>query len=260
MSGPLVRASLDGRKTQTRRVVKPGRDQPWGPDFFICPRAEWKCGGAQFEHPGGGPYTWTRCPYGQPGDLLWVRETHWRLGRWVADGFTKTGRQRWRFASDGQNVMFEAPASAFQGKRRGADQPSQWWRRPGIHMPRWASRLTLTITHIRVQRVQDISRRDAISEGIQRDSSAFMQGGWWDYGGPKLPNGDPANITTNPVRSFEGLWDEINGKQRKGKPDLSWQANPWVWAITYRPIAQNVDGVLRGQLDGRTHDGVPGAG
>ena len=223
MSGEMVRATLDGRKTQTRRVIKDMTDHyfhRWGDTCALF---------SAFKS--GLRLTAVRCPYGQPGDLLYVREA------WHAHKLDDNLLPAELSPSSPSRIWWHADES-----RDNADYIGKV--RPSIHMPRWASRLTLTITGIRVERVQEISREDSIAEGIQRDTSAFMQGGWWDYGGARLANGDPANITTNPVRSFEGLWDEINGKRRPGKPDLSWKANPWVWVITFRPIAQNVDTVM----------------
>lgn len=167
----MVRAILDGRKTQTRRVVKP---QPQG---FDAHKMDWGC------------------PYGQPGDLLWVRETVW-------------------IESDGTPV-YRADGEFLDGwTQRGL----RW--RPSIHMPRWASRLTLRVTGVRVQRLQEISCADAACEGM-----GF-------HGCMGIP-GDKEWLRMH----FQQLWEDINGVE-------SWGANPWVWVIEFEPTRANVDEVL----------------
>lgn len=172
-----VRAILTGRKTQTRRVIK-----SWiGADITDVPssyRGFWRGMNKRIG-------TWvtesTKCPYGQPGDQLWVRETQWINGGYVA--------------SDPPNFPREG-------------------KTPSIHMPRWASRLTLELTDVRVERVQDISEADAQREG-------------WDIS--NLPEGHCYDCTHHARDWFHGLWDSINAKQGFG-----WDTNPWVWVIEFR--------------------------
>lgn len=191
-SAPMVRALLAGTKTQTRRVVKP---QPTGllgqlPADSARPEKWWFSGGpppfASFER---------ACPYGVPGDRLWVRET-------------------WRPVHSGD------PS---QGAQYRADKPDVWndvtrWR-PAIHMFRWASRLTLTITDVRVERLNDISEADA-------DAECF--GG--DFPERVLPEVFPAREGgwghLSIVECYARLWEHINGPG-------SWAANPWVWAVSF---------------------------
>ncbi|MGH6689754.1 MAG: hypothetical protein ACREF4_03620 [Gammaproteobacteria bacterium] len=114
--------------------------------------------------------------------------------------------------------------------------PVWLWVRPldGAKEPLlWASRLMLGVLSMRLERLQDISHDDALAEGIQRDSSAFMQAGWWHYGGATLANGDPANVTTDPRLSFAGLWDRLHHK-----PGKTWADNPEVWRIEVRRTSQ----------------------
>lgn len=173
-SAPMVRAILAGTKTQTRRVVKP--DGKYRLDL-VCPAD-------------GGP---SRCPYGQPGDRLWVREA-WRVV-WSSDGEPP------RSFDASYRFWYEADAPLQDGYGK---------LRPSIHMPRCASRITLKITGVRVERLQDISIRDCIAEGIH-------------CGGPENPDGIEK-------RDYRDLWASINGPE-------SWDANPWVWVIEFRRIA-----------------------
>lgn len=151
-SAPMVKAILEGRKTQTRRVVKP---QPTGDDPIYNPSSYEPDRGFYFK--GGGKY---KCPYDKPGDRLWVRETwcnHWPIGtaKSCIDG------PCYRATDDGECI------------------PEQKWK-PSIHMPRWASRINLEIIDIRVERVQDISHQDAQAEGCTTPSTemGLTQGDW----------------------------------------------------------------------------------
>ncbi len=161
-STPMVRAILERHKTQTRRMMK--RNLP-----FLNAASEWEW------YPGGEkagyhayigkvpsmdvPQGWARafCPYGGPGldysgDLLYVKEAHWRYGKWVKNGKTKTGRQRWRFKPVGMSVRFESQP-AIPREQEG------YHKRPCTFMPKWAARLWLEITGVRIERVQTIAAR-----------------------------------------------------------------------------------------------------
>lgn len=184
-SAPMVRAILAGTKTQTRRVVKP-RDLAW-----------------MDEHQGlREPCNAERCPYGRPGQRLWVRESHW----WFKDepdhscGYypPKLTREDVEYRADG-------------------DDGRKAWR-PSIHMPRWASRITLEITGVRVERLRDISEADAIAEGITRDRDGH---GWQVE--------DGRHYSDDPRESYASLWETINGPG-------SWGANPWVWCIAFKRV------------------------
>lgn len=161
-TGDSIRKILAGRKTQTRRVCKGQRELSNEHDFQL-----------------------DRCPYGQPGDFLWVREAHLIVGG---------------VDSANPRVVYRATN----------DGPGSWispvWS-PSIFMPRWASRLTLKITGVRVERVQEISRGDAMSEGCPFANMAQ---------GP------------NPCDWYRNLWNKINSKK------YPWEANPWVWAISFK--------------------------
>ena len=174
-SGPMVRAILDGRKTMTRRVMKPQpEDYPYHHGLAVYRVAK-------------------KCTYGVPGDLLWVRET------WASD-------------VDGCPAGLSYRADHLDPRGDGPANPMRW--RPSIFMPRWASRLTLRITSIRVERVQDITEADARAEGFK------------DVAG-KYARGDEARIW------FAELWDDINAKRGFG-----WDANPWVWVVGFEQVPQ----------------------
>ncbi|MEM1155115.1 MAG: hypothetical protein AAGI44_13335 [Pseudomonadota bacterium] len=221
-------------KTQTRRIMaiqpdcKPNIYGPnealnlRGPKHRDCMLAVWQ-GESEFDN-----YD-CHCPYGAPGDLLWVREA-WKAGA-CADGFKpselhpdfwlKDNGGLWYLADD--TVPIEPITTS--GRYRHAR-----------FMPRWASRLTLRITDVRVERVQDISEEDAVAEGIWREKH-----NWND---PELPIPDIGYkahaksrwISTSPSSAFHELWDSING---------NWDENLWVWVIAFEVIRANVDDVLR---------------
>ena len=196
-SGPMTRALLDGTKTQTRRIMKP---QPLHIEWFDH-QEEW-C-----SQIGKKRYILTPCPYGQPGDLSWVRETFCIVDDTGYDG------DLWVDYRATPKYRSEAPA----GWDNAPDDPDALKWKPSIHMPRWASRLTLEITNVRVERLQDISEEDAIAEGIE--STRY----WRDE--------HPASIC------YAVLWDSINGLG-------SWERNEWAWSLSFRVHQQNVDALL----------------
>lgn len=185
-SSEMVKAILEGRKSQSRRVIKPQ------------PKGAWAAPGR------------TMCPYGQPGDKLWVRET-WCL-RATADHFEQGHKL---FAKGdwlaGTYEFLRWDRVPMEVLYRATDDGRNW--RPSIHMPRWASRITMVIRDIRVERVQDISEADAIAElggraaGIVNERGHFME-----------------------------LWDSINAKRGFG-----WDANPWVWVVVFEKEASNAN-------------------
>lgn len=202
-SAPMVRAILEGRKTQTRRVV---RDIIWHGYEGHC-----RVRLTPEDHKGNDVLDdfrdgRIRCPYGQPGDRLWVRET------WAT--FAGCGTVTYR-ASNDDNPM---------------GSPERW--RPSIHMPRWASRIDLEVTGVRVERLQDISEADAMAEGIQ-----LLNGRYTFNGG--------LHESRTAVESFQALWDSINGQphierddsgREIARHDFSWDANPWVWVVEFRRV------------------------
>jgi hypothetical protein len=195
-----VRAILAGRKTQTRRVAKnvPGWVTAFGFSAFT-PKGKWSGRGS---HPTDGPgESFFRCPYGQPGDRLWVRETWWQAekpGGGVGVPFVYYDAEQ----CGGPDLI--GPSREWDY----STAPGRWGRRPSIHMPRWASRLTLEVTAVRVERLRDISEADARQEGLQ------------DHYG-EVP------FSSN-VQRFADAWDRLSAKRGFG-----WDANPWVWVIGF---------------------------
>ena len=175
-SAPMVRAILEGRKTQTRRVVKP---QPtfYGPDNM---HVDWK-GNHYFSGYGFSE----QCLYGLPGDRLWVRET------WASCEPTMFGL----------GAIYRADPM-YDGCAPG-DLAWKW--KPSIHMPRWASRINLEIVSVRVERLQEISEEDAIAEGIR----SWGEFGWENY---MYPAGQSDFLYfKSPKESYRTLWESING-------------------------------------------------
>ena len=181
----MVRAILAGTKTQTRRVVKESHIDAAPPVHFF-------------------QYLRENCPYGQPGDRLWVREAfhgyHWDQPRAV-------------YRADGECQRVRTKIESYEVGR---------WT-PSIHMPRWASRILLEITAIRVERLHEISEADAQAEGVER---VVVGSGWRRYCDP-----DSEEVGVPPCgdarRSFRSLWKYINGAE-------SWSANPWVWVVEFK--------------------------
>ena len=221
-SGPMIRALLDGRKTQTRRVLKPQppKDE-YGDDYITRLNGpEWyepavvdKYGDEVPGKPIWGVYDelgeWgAPVPY-MPGDLLWVREKAYY------------GPNRIAYAAD--NVPIG-----------GRDRVEGWGpARSSIHMPRWASRLTLEVTAVRVQRLQEISIEDARAEGVATEE-------WDDWRenvtSIAIPEG---SYIENERDLFRDLWDSLNAKRGFG-----WDDNPWVIAVSFRVHKMNVDQFL----------------
>lgn len=179
----MVRAILEGRKTQTRRIIKP-----------------------QFYEKPSDILMWP-CPFGKVGEHLWVRETFCDWG---------AGSNRIQYKADTSDLDEEMSRQAM-GKII--------WT-PSIHMPRWASRLTLEITEIRVERLRDISEDDAMAEGVEFDH------GWEgepSYGYLDYLSADESFKFLTAKRSFQSLWESINGEN-------SWSKNPWVWVVSFKEV------------------------
>jgi len=215
-SAPMVRALLAGTKTQTRRAIK----HRMGSRVWQEQRPNGSLGWTTNLGHAYGNTTALLCPYGQAGDQLWVREACWIYGQWHEEGTTKSGRCRWTFRPIGQRVRFDNPGHehcAHWGRGPG------WSHRPSIHMPRWASRIQLEVTGVRVERLQDISEADALAEGLERMKLTTQAGG-------PLAAAPIPNAPWEPPRDAYGrLWESINGAG-------SWGANPWVWVVEFRRL------------------------
>lgn len=191
---PMVRAILAGRKQQTRRVAKPVKHPDLGNIYTP--------GALVLEHEPRHVIE-RACPYGTPGDRLWVRET-WRTYASLDDIPPRS-------IAPGAGVQYEAGGSNLIGVNRlhGTGK-----LRPGMFMPRWASRITLEITAVRVERLQDISNEDALAEGITLHP---------DH------HGKPRDSLYGPVQTYRDLWESIDGQG-------SWGVNPWVWVVEFRAV------------------------
>lgn len=205
----MVRAILEGRKTMTRRIVKPQPDPLGLHNHDRAPMS------LQDELTG-----WRGCadntgesrewkPYGQPGDRLWVRETWAHFMLWVPgpNGYGKVC-----YKADGDLRAASGPY----------DEPDRW--RPSIHMPSWASRITLEVVNVRVERLWDITDEDALAEGVESWEERGIDDAQ-DYYRNYLTGGH----LYSPKISFDTLWSKINGHE-------SYNANPWVWVVEFRRL------------------------
>lgn len=212
-SGPMVQAILDGKKTQTRRIVGDDLCEEFEePDFGIA-REEGHSGPGLYvwesEYPEEGSRLIRGNRYGIPGDRLWVRET-------------------WGVDCIGALPIRQIDALRFRATDTRQSTPDLGWR-PSIHMPRWASRITLEITGLRVEPLQLImkSKTDARAEGIRAFSKDnVLEKFCWTKEGDRRPW---AHMSRDPRDAFIDLWQSINGAG-------SWAANPWVWVIEFKRI------------------------
>lgn len=204
-SAPMVRAILDGSKTQTRRPVKKNLERIGDGDFYA------------FDHKGinyrvnarhSTVAAWAHllqfCPYGHPGDRLWVRET-WQHENYPLGPYDNSC-----------TVFYRADLMDDPHGPDGEKSPDGKYRTwsPSIHMPRAASRILLEITAVRVERLQDISESDAIAEGANVHPDHY---------------GKPRDSIYGPVQAYRDLWESINGPG-------NWDENPWVWVVEFRRI------------------------
>lgn len=209
-SPPMVRAILEGRKTQTRRAIShfdgstyaldpanvrwqfnEGSDDQrvdWRNKWYAYPK---NSGSSAF------PVYGLRCPFGQPRDRLWVRET-----------WAPCGKQSYPAA----DMVRHGDDGAIHRATWDRSPPSRW--RPSIFMPRWASRITLEVTGVRVERLQEISEEDALAEGVIR----------------RPIEGEP-DLSLPARDGYQWLWDTLNAKRGFG-----WEKNPWVWVVEFKRV------------------------
>ena len=226
-NGEMVRAILDGRKTQTRRIMKP-QPEPcprcghWWPSnvFKTMLHVEEEM---QNGKGGWGGLVGDACPFGDVGDRIWVREAY----RFPAslDDVSPTGVGEMAVATGYRKPWaptFYEFTGTFSDGWKGFETPPKvsdaGKLRPSIHMPRWASRILLEITDVRVERLNAISQEDAQAEGMELT-------GWR----PTYSDPDSGGEVMTPYDNFAELWSSIYG-------DESWKANPWVWVISFKRV------------------------
>lgn len=216
-TGPNVRSILDGRKTQTRRVMRL-------PKWFLAEVESYPNGlGICAENIDGN----VSCPYGLEGDRLWVRESFQAL---FADGFEYHNQVDYK---TGRGYKIHYMATEPREEYFDADEDISDAVTPSIFMPRWASRILLEVTDVRAQRVQDISEADAIAEGCRLvgiDKGREYYSASSVSPGVKVDVFNPSGAPTA-KEAFAHLWDSLNDARGFG-----WDANPLVWAITFRRL------------------------
>lgn len=205
-STEMVQAILEGRKTMTRRIVKPqirnGVTLQFHPDGYCLQRSD-ITGFFDTNH--------IKCKYGQPGDVFWVRET-WCLTQ----------------PKDPETYYFGykcgiQPYSSFAASEKfDFSSPDKW--HPSIHMPKEAARIWLQVEEIRVERLQDITEEDAIAEGVEKVGDRFK-----NYYQPGKTVKQVVGFLQAKI-SFKSLWNEINGEE-------SWDSNPWVWVVKFKVLS-----------------------
>jgi hypothetical protein len=247
-STAMSQAILEGKKSQTRRLVK-FRNKHWRLSYEANEEGRKDLDafgvldkqGNLIELMESVPATLDElnlCPYGQPGDVLWARETHYAWGYWVQEGTTEKGKPAWTFKDftredqKGQYHYETNPPKIICEKR--SAKKVGWYRRPSIFMPYDAARIWLQKEITKVEKACDISREDAIAEGL---ACITKDGGrTWKYGIPDL-DGLPGidNIGwawqdwhTDPVEAFKRLWWSINGEG-------TW--DDWVWVNTFKTLS-----------------------
>lgn len=224
-SASMVRAILEGRKTQTRRVIKPQPAEPpasWYPDAYNHSEMWTFWGPRGTPEQGRCTLPLFKCPYGKPGDRIWVRENFsilsadagWQVSTESGLDFEE-GAARVRYHADNavRDILGLGIRDDDVDEGQQAVRLSKKKSVPSIHMPRWASRITLEITAVRVERLQDISEIDACAEGV--NETRIRKGNSIDW--------------QSAFSHFADLWRSINGQD-------SWDANPWVWVIEFKRI------------------------
>ena len=227
-SGAMVMAILEGRKTMTRRVVKLPNwilsDLESGlvskiELFDILKRGHRIVRDLHGMDSGQKTKTFS-CPYGAPGDRLWVRES---FTAWDASAISTLNIPESKvavFRADGSCKVVYADGDVLVSDGPEADYSHIKKWKPSIHMPRWASRIMLEIVNVRVERLREITEKDAIAEGVSVGLGDYFDGqDFWTF---------PKEYT--PIRSFKVLWHRINGKKHP------WSSNPWVWVVEFKKV------------------------
>lgn len=231
-----VRGVLDGRQSQLRRIIKPQPVKkscgPFGGAAGLHPNDwEWfhkgRPGVSTISCKPNGPEGWAKdnSPFGQPGDVLWAKET-WALTTNI--NYQDNWPNRPHVLHEAYNgqpyyaTIYRADGYWQWTDDDGFSTEKSYWK-PSIHMPKSACRIFLRITDIRVERLQDITEMDAFAEGIDDQGDSYIEAEQAQLAGVRVCAGSPAQ------HSFANLWMQING------PD-SWAANPWVWVVSFERI------------------------
>lgn len=249
-SRPMVAAIRAGRKSQTRRMLRADVPEPPAMDAIApgrtarhpAPYLDAYCSEPQTAaNPRGMSRTWCwwtrddrvgecfKVPYA-PGDRLWVREEHYRFGHWepIDGARTRTGRQKWAFVADSDEVLFHAPATGMRLGRHHQDPGTPaWHKRLPRFMFRRHSRMTLTVTAVRVQRLHDIDEADAAAEGMQEPTLRDL-------------GGELAQAAWSDRQVFSRLWNHLHGPG-------AWDTNPWVSATTFTVTLANIDSIPKAE-------------
>lgn len=206
-NGEMVRAILDGRKTQTRRIMKPQPADDIARGVFPNPNAfGWK---SSLKHKYGSA-TAHFCPFGKPDDRIWVRET------WA----------RYNIDQNSHDIAYRATTPA--------DWPEEGRWRPSIHMPRWASRILLEITGVRVERLHAADESDLLDElGDMLEDCDSVAGKAFNHAEHYAIAGVPVGLCPE-MHGFKAWWDKVNG-------DGCFDSNPWVWVIEFKRVEVNCD-------------------
>lgn len=235
-STDMVQAILDGRKPQTRRIYK----LPQECDHSKFMEADWKNDPSEFNSDKDSPEYWycslcgngisernnfkgIKCPYGKPGDILWVRETFRKYYRGEDNDVLDFDNEIIEFAADNPEPVYLSDGDGFiEFNKDGSEKMIPW--KPSIFMPKAACRIFLKITNVRVERIQDISEEDAIAEGIYsftKDGQLYKY--WYNSKGDVITWRD---MPRTAVEAYKMLWIQINGSD-------SWEANPFVWVVEF---------------------------
>lgn len=241
-STPMVQAILEGRKTITRRGINwpdvpEWHDYDYEPNRVVKPKdGHWW---PIYNHKGfnGKKHVdiegTVKCPYGEIGDILWVKESFYAYGWWVKEGKTKTGKQKWRFVDftdvdqDGKYRYFDSVPENVIEKRM--EQVMGWHKRPSLFMPAAASRIFLKVKNERAEKLQDISEEDAKNEGIMEVTKDGKLMKYCVYDHEDYSSTPWQDMARTAKEAFSRLWQNINGSQ-------SWEANDWTWVIGFERV------------------------
>jgi len=253
-STDMVRALLNGTKTQTRRTVN-SKKLVTSKDCRFDSYHENEYYFEIFENnePTEKYFSIGKCPYGQVGDVLWVRETFYAYGHWVKNGTTKKGTQKWKFqdwtlATSKAYLYADCPPKQLEKKR----EITGWRKRPSLFMPKHACRIKLQITERSIERLHEISEADAIAEGVEEiEGDMNWRPSFYDpdsgghrncyrnylddmeHGYPtRKPDGSFEHFPYEAKESYYTLWEKLNGKE-------SLDSNPFVWVVEFKRIEQN---------------------